>query len=494
MWSSPKPQSAMRNESFTKSLFAVGAGTIINLAIGFFTTPIITRLVNPTEYGQFSIFTMYTNLVLMVLCLGMDQSLVRFYYKSDRTEDKKRLVFECAVLPVAITVVFLAVALILVYFGVISFEFNWFITIILAVNIIVNVLFRFSTLIVRLNRQNRLYAYIQVVHKFIYVALALLFLLVLKIGGIYSLAIATVLSLTVCIAVALFSQRAYVPGIGDKMLLQKQELIVLIRYGFPFIFSMGITSLFQSLDKLSLNHYSTYNEVGIYASAMTFVTLFSVVQTSFNTVWAPRAVEHYEKKPEDKKYYSTVFDTISVVMFGIGVALILFKDVFALLLGEKYREASYIMPFLIFQPIMYTVSESTVVGITFAKKSSLHLVIAAGACLTNYIGNTLLVPALGCRGAAMSTGISYIVFFTLRTVLAEKNYKIGFNVMRFSIVTLIVIGYAAYNTFFSFNILSVAFALICYMALFILYKDNVKWLGEKCKKQMYSFFSSSRKY
>ena len=52
-------------------------------------------------------------------------------------------------------------------------------------------------------------------------------------------------------------------------------------FGLPFVFSLGITTLFQSLDKLALNHYRSYTEVGIYASAMTFISLFGVVQSSF---------------------------------------------------------------------------------------------------------------------------------------------------------------------------------------------------------------------
>ena len=66
-----------------KHFFIISGGTFLNLLIGLFTTPIITRLVNPTEYGQLSIFNMYTGIALLVFCLGLDQSLVRFYYKKD---------------------------------------------------------------------------------------------------------------------------------------------------------------------------------------------------------------------------------------------------------------------------------------------------------------------------------------------------------------------------------------------------------------------------
>lgn len=250
----------------------------------------------------------------------------------------------------------------------------------------------------------------------------------------------------------------------------------LLKYGFPFIFSMGITTLFQSLDKISLNRYATYSEVGIYSSAMTLVHIFAILQTSFNTVWAPVAIEHHLQKPDDKKFYTQAFEGITVLMFGAGILLILVKDVFALLLGARYREAAYILPFLIFNPIMYTISETTVCGIDFEKKSKMHILIAIVSCFTNYLGNTLLVPLFGGKGAAISTGISYIVFFTMRTIIGQRYFNFKLQLSKFFILTILVVGYAYYNTFFKFSVISVLFAVVCFGALFVLYKNSIKWL------------------
>lgn len=42
---------------------------------------------------------------------------------------------------------------------------------------------------------------------------------------------------------------------------------------------------------------------------MTLVNVFAIVQTSFNTLWAPMAVEHYSKDPDDKSlYYTNISD------------------------------------------------------------------------------------------------------------------------------------------------------------------------------------------
>lgn len=465
----------MKQESFFKSLATIGAGTIISLIIGALTTPIITRVADPVEYGQFSIFTMYTSFMVMFLCLGMDQSLLRFYYRSNEILYKKKLVFECSIIPLVVTVIFLILSLILIRLNVVTFEFDWICTVLLAVNILVSVVIQFVSLLARINYDNKLFASVQVFQKATYFVCALVLLILFKIQSVYALVIATVFASFFSTILYLGFQRDFLPGIRQIFCIDKTNIKSLLRFGYPYVFSMGIAVLFQNLDKLALNYYKTYEEVGIYASAMTFIALFAVVQSSFNTVWAPKAVEHYEKYPEDKTFFSIAFSVITVVMFAIGITLILFKDVFALLLGAKYREASYIMPFLIFNPIMYTISETTVIGVIFTKRTKLHIIIAGVACLTNLLGNILLVPSLGCRGAAISTGFAYIVFFLLRTLFSEKNYYIGFNIKKLAIITIFVIGYAAYNTFYPFNMLSVIFALICYTILGLCYRRTIGW-------------------
>ena len=72
-----------KKQNFMKHFLVIGSGTIINMLIGLITTPVITRKVDPLEYGQLSIFVMYCTLAVMILCLGIYQALVRFYYEDD---------------------------------------------------------------------------------------------------------------------------------------------------------------------------------------------------------------------------------------------------------------------------------------------------------------------------------------------------------------------------------------------------------------------------
>ena len=465
----------MGEKNILKHFVIIGGGTFLNLLLGLITTPLITRIVDPVEYGQLSIFTMYSNIALIVFLLGMDQAVIRFYYVADTLEYKRALLFRCVLIPAITTIAASMFVILSLTFDIINFEFSSAIMVLLCAYTLIQVVYRFSQNILRLEYNSKMYSALNIIQKISYIVLAVPLLLLVKRNYLLILVCATVGAALICLLVSIFVKKdMWNIFVNDDRacMISREELL---RYSLPLIVSMGITVLFQAIDKISLNYFCTYSEVGIYSSTMSLVNIFAVIQTTFNTLWAPMATEHYTKDKEDRTFYQKGNQVITVVMFFIGISLILCKDVFAMLLGEKYRQAAYILPFLTFHPIMYTISETTVTGISFMKKSKMQIIIAATACVTNIIGNTFLVPKYGCQGAAISTGISYIVFFTMRTLISNKYFYVDFKLKRFYLLTGFVCTYAFYNTFVHFNVFSILGYMICLLILVVFYNETVVW-------------------
>ena len=160
-------------------------------------------------------------------------------------------------------------------------------------------------------------------------------------------------------------------------------------------------------------------------------------------------------------------------MINLGILLITFKDIIVLLLGNKYREAVCIFPFLVFTPIMYTISETTVMGIGFKNKNKYHIYIAIISALINLLGNIILVPNLGAKGAAISTGISYVVFFTMRTYFSNKVYKVNYNLSAFYISTVMLSILAMYSTMNSLDINNIIISILSICTTLYLYRDII---------------------
>ncbi len=464
-----------REKNYLKHFAIIGGGTFLNLLFGLFTTPMITRIVDPVEYGQHSVFLLYANLAVLVLLLGMDQGLGRYYYQKPEREYRRALLFRCIQYPFIATLVIAGVVLTASFSGLVKFEFTPVIMVLLCSYTLLEIVFKFGLNIIRMEYKSKMYSTLNIVIKAAYVGLAMPLLFLFKGNDLLMLCIASVGSAFAVVVVCILSQKEMWNIWANNDAACTVDRVELMKYAFPLTITMGITYLFQALDRFSIKHFCTYADVGIYTSAMTLVNIFAIIQTTFNTVWGPMAMEHYIKEPEDKAFYQKGNQIITVIMFFCGASLILCKDVFALLLGEKYREAAYILPFLVFHPIMYTISETTVIGISFMKKSKMTILIAGASCLANFIGNTILVPRIGSQGAAISTGLSYVLFFALRTLISNHYYYVDFKLKKITIMIVMISAYAFYNTFFRFNWISVVGYVACVLIMVLLYKDTVGW-------------------
>lgn len=479
----------MENSIF-KHFTIIGSGTLISMVISLITAPIITRIVNPAEYGELSMFTLYANIALMVFCLGLDQSFVRYYYQSNTLQYKRKLLFNSWIIPVIVFCIFGTIFYILSLFSIVTFDFSPSIIGLLVIFTLIQIINRFCTLVLRLEYKSKLYSIINIVQKALYLLIAIALVLLVKEDYFYWLVFATIISVLIVTLVGIAFEneiwrfkKINIDLILDPQLEESIKIKNLLKYGLPFIVSLGITTVFQAIDKIAINHFYSYNEVGIYASAMSLVNIFAIIQTTFTTLWAPLSVEHFEKYPKDKSFYQKGNQVITVVMFIFGVTLILFKDIFVIILGSAYRDSAYILPFLIFYPIMYTISETTVNGIVFFKKSGAHIIVAIGSLLINLIGAVILIPYLGLKGAAISTGISYICFFVLRTIISNKHFYIDFKLKNFFILTLVTMIYALYNMFYPFNILTVIGYILLLLLIFVLYRDIINFIFSSLRKR-----------
>ncbi|WP_276944337.1 lipopolysaccharide biosynthesis protein [Faecalibaculum rodentium] len=461
----------MDKNKLISQFLIMGIGTAISIGLSVISTPVITRLVDPFQYGEYSIFTMYINIALMVLCLGMDQALVRYFYDRDQLQYKTSLLKLCFVVPVTIALFVSSIFLLLCYYKIIRYEFSMTITFLLCINVVLCIWNRISTLLLRTIYDSKSYSISNILYKIIFILLSLILIAFYHQDGLISLVIATTLAYVFQAIYATISGKKYWKLCGQTYPSNSLEII---RYGLPFILSMGLTTVFQALDKLSLNYYCTYSDVGVFSSAMSIVNIFALIQTTFNALWGPLQVEYYVKHPDDPSVIKKVNKYITVIMFVFGITLIMGKDIFALLLGDDFREASSILPFLIFNPIMYTISETTCCGIGISKKSYLNIYVSLIACCTNLIGNMSLVPPLGPRGAAISTGLSYIVFFLSRTYFSNINHYINYQLKKIYILITLAVLYALYNTFYD-NLLVSAFGFILIICVIIkLYTEEIK--------------------
>lgn len=444
-----------KNNSLVKQIRDFGIGPIVGMLIGTLTVPITTRLVSPEEFGKSSLFTLLQTIFNLVILLGFDQSYVRFY--NQKEINKRKLLYNCLIFPV-ILCFFLVLILIVFRKSILFFMFGQYDTLI-AVSLVFflpALMFnRFAMLTIRMELRGKLYSFLNIFQQIITFFSLLIFLFFYERtfkSIVLSTVVATILTSIVSILCSkqFFSFKDYV---FDKILIKE-----LVKFGLPLLPAGILTWVMNSFDKIGLRTWSSFEELGLYSAAFKIVALLTVIQNIFSTSWTPLAYKWYEEKVPNKKFeeVGTIIISLMSIMFSV---IIVFRYVIMFFLGPEYRNTANIFVFLLFNPALYTTLEVTGQGLGFKKKSIYSLISSAIAASINFIGNFLLIPKYGAIGAAISTCISYLIFFFTKTLISRRIW-FKFSIKKYIINIVLLL-------FFGINMMTLQNRIIEYSLFFI---------------------------
>lgn len=457
---------------YLKNFLSFSIGTWARAIISFISTPIITYLIIPEEFGRASMFTLVLNIGIIISLFGTDHSFIRFFYEISENE-RKGLLWECLVIS------FLNTTFISILFKNFEKKLSFFLFnkyypylgFIFSLSLYIAVFQRFNQVIIRMQKKGLRYSLIGIVNSLVNVIATILYSLLIS-KSFYAVIFGVLSGNLAALIVGMYFEGSF----WRPTKVRFNEISKIIKYGLPFVPTFLITWLFQSIDRIAIKQYSTLEELGLYAAAFKIVYIMNLVQVGFTTYWIPVAYERYENNKNDKEFFKKVYITISILMFMFGFFVLGFKDIIFLLLSKSYREASYIAPFLILEPIMYTISETTVIGINFTKRTYWHLVISIIVAGTNFVGNMFLVPIYGAKGAAISTGLSYVLFFALRTLISERLFKVNFEMKKIITSVGLAIIFAFFEVINKNIFLNIIFGFLNTLLVFIIYRKEIKVL------------------
>ncbi|WP_102400038.1 lipopolysaccharide biosynthesis protein [Haloimpatiens massiliensis] len=409
--------------SFLKKFAGFSVGPIVSAILSFLIVPITSYLVSPDDFGKSAMYTMGYSISSLFIFLGLDQSFVREY---NEQENKSNLFWNSLIVPLIfsfilgiIYIVFYKPISILMFDSVEKYTIN-----ILAFSLPFAVIDRFNLLTLRMEEKAKIYSLFNILSKLLVLFIMIPYLLFIdkSFKGIIN---SNFISLVVlCVFETYFLRNVW----KTRFNINKKLIKKLFKFGLPLVPATIISWFFSSMDRIALRQWGTFNEIGLYSAAFKIVMVLGIIQQAFCTFWTPTAFRWYKDKVPNEKYMK-VSDMVMSIMVVLFSFIVLFKDIIIKILSPKYASANIIVPFLLFLPIMYTVSETTTLGISFSRKTSYNIIISLVSAVTNYIGNFILVPKFGAMGASISTGISYLVFFWMRTLISRRlwfKFDLGF--------------------------------------------------------------------
>lgn len=460
-----------------KKFLACSIGGWLGALVSFLTVPIATRLFEPGDFGILSLFTLVTSIISTIIGMGMLNAYVRFFYE-EIPERRNQLLLNCLKLPMLIFGVFLILSILfrenILDFLIGKLDYSMITCLILTV--IFDCLGTFSDWTVRMREHGKLFSALTFLRKGLNFTLIISFYY-LSLNDYKALIYALTATSCTVTMVGIFAEKDIwnfhnpFKEVSDNH--YKHNMGEIIQYAWPFLFSNVISWLFSFSDRIAIKYFVGIEELGIYSAAFLISGILVILQNSITAFIGPLIMKKYESRDDIEAFLIKISNIVSFFMFSCGILLLLFKDIIIFLLGAKYQSAVYLMPLLILSPILYTLSETTFYGIIFKKKSTTHLYISIASSFVSIIGNLILVPQYGAKGAVIATALAWITFFVMRTAFSIQYFPVKYSLSRIGLSGLLFFSYALYLTFYQSIVIASFIGVSILFIIIMLYRDIV---------------------
>lgn len=386
---------------------------------GAITLPVMAWMYSPEDIGRLSLIQVIINFSLMIFCLGLDQAYIRHFHESM----SKAALFKACTIPSLI--IFIIACVISLYLFRPSFYIleknNNVLDMFIYSCLLLTLINRFISLILRMQERGFEFSINQISQKFIFLVFVVCSASITSNPGIHHIALSFTLSIFATTLICSWNVRRdikeiYYARIDNKTLMDS------MKFGAPLILGGAAYWGLTTSDKIIIKEYSNLSELGVYSLAANFAAIGVIFQSVFSTVWAPTVYKWAAEGAGNDKIDDITQHALFITMCLTSLCG-LFSWIVVLVLPSNYSQIQYLVVSCLAYPLLYTLSETTVVGIGITKKSLYSMLASLGAFAVNLIACFLLVPAFGAAGASASIALSFWFFLLLRTEFSSFLWR-----------------------------------------------------------------------
>lgn len=399
----------------------IAIGKLSTQVVSFLLLPLYTSKLSPAEYGTYDFLVTLSTFLLPIITLLMEESMFRFLIDADDLKSKKRVITATIAYTLGGTVIFTAIAGIIM--GVMHYEYAF----VFILFIISNILLGLSNALARGTGKIKLYSFSNFILGASTIVLNIIFIVSLKLGVSGLLWANTVANSATAIIILL---KLHLPQFVSRKDFYKSTLREMLRYSVPLVPNNLSWIIISLSDRLMLTAMSGTEANGIYSIANKFPNIIYTCYGFFSTAWKESAAKIL-KDDNKVKYYNSIYKDIKFFLKAIVLGLIaIMPFVFSLFVDASYNDAYKYIPILVIS-IYYTNMSNFYGGIfTAYKNTKIMGSTTVAAAIINIVINIIFIPKFGIYAASFSTLISNLIVFVYRRyklkeyiVLKEKfNY------------------------------------------------------------------------
>ncbi|MDP3517069.1 MAG: oligosaccharide flippase family protein [Pseudohongiella sp.] len=414
---------ALLNKVKSSSL-VTGAGiyfgtSVINALIPFLLLPVLTRYLEPQEYGEVAIFFVWVSLIGAVCGLSVHGAAGRKFYDLDNADEQMgEFITSCLVLLIGSTLVLLVIVVpisssISVWLGLSE---KW---------ILVGILFAFCNFLINLRmgqwqvrKQPFHYGALQISRSLLDFSISIVLVVVLtlgvtgRIGGMTLTAV-----LTSILAIFLLYRDRLI-----KKTWRTEYIREAASFGIPLIPHILGSFLLLTFDRAIIGSVLGLDAAGYYVVAVQIAGIMTVMVDSVNRAYVPWLFERLKRNNLVEKImvvkitYVYFFLLLLIAVIGFIVS----GPFLILVAGSEYSPAADIVPWLVLGQSFNGFYLMVTNYVFYSKKTKYLALITILTGVLNVILVLTLIGSFGAVGAAYAICISMLVQFAVTFFVANK--------------------------------------------------------------------------
>lgn len=406
-------------------------------AISLLTTPIFTRVMTEVEYGRFSVYNSWFNILQIIVSLNLAAGV---YTRGLVKNEDKQEEFTSSLLGLSTVCIGFWTVIYLIFNKQINswVQLPFILMVAMLVEIWSTAAFQFWS-----NKERVNYKY----KKLVIITLTyVIFRPVFSLIGIYLVdnshqVEARVLATTI-VNVVLFSGLFIVMMKNGKKFFDKQNWIYALKFNIPLIPHYLSQIVLSQSDRLMIDKYCGRVEAGYYNVAYTLSMVLIILNTSISGTmnpWMYKAIKNNEVSKIGKVSYG-ILGIIAIANFAI-VAMA--PEVLKILAPSNFQVAVWVIPpvtvsvFFMFLYNLFATFEY------YFEKTYFVTVATIISAILNVVLNYIFIPKYGFIAAGYTTLICYMLYAFAHYVFMKyvnKHYLKDNRVYNGAIIVAIAIG------------------------------------------------------
>ena len=428
-------------EKLAKQTAIYGISTIVVRFLNYLLTPYYTRIFDQGEYGIVTDIYALIPFALVILSMGMESSYFRFTTRAeeqggDIMESKRRVFATTWGITSLNAIIFFAIVWLLNgaishIMGEVYVTHPEYVTIVAAIVMVdVWTMIPFS----RLREQGRAMRFVML--KALSVLLNVGLAIAFGIAGLYSTSfgvgwvlIANLIASIVTLVALLPTTGGVVPRI-DGALLRK-----IFVYSLPLLISGIAGTANEFIDRQMIKYLTPGDEatamaqLGIYGAIVKIAVVMTLFTQMYRLAAEPFFLASFKKEEFKEANAASMkyFVMASVIIF---LGIVLFRDLFALIVGRSFREGIDILPIVLASNVLAGVWFNLSFWYKREEKTKYAAYITFLGLAITVALSILLVPKMGYRGAAWVRLVAEAAMVVWSYILCRKHFPIPYDLKR----------------------------------------------------------------